>query len=659
MKKRSRLILVSLLSATFFLTSCKQPDITSSTPISSPTNSSTSPTSSSSSSSSSSTTQIESIALDTTTTRLLIGGTHQITATVMPEKAENKELTYTSDDPAIATVTSDGLVTALKLGTTKITVASKEDSSVSATLEVSVVDSLASVAFHISLTEQISSQLDLLVATEKDGFDLNSAVALQRGADGKTFTGTIEEVNFASNSGADDQAFEYKLVINPKRNHAGYGYTYSFPEGGTQESIGTLAKLAIDSKILLANTAEITHSDLTIDTPIMPDDADLNYFISRFYAVDDNNADVTDKYRDGLVIYDSEGHVLDTSKKLASVAIGSKYHLKLTLQKQAEGILKVVNATSGLLNDTPVAFTATDKEGFVWEAEITKTSRDTNLKIYIEQQYGFKVDEQLIPLIQSLTIAGKEITKEQMNTLNYYPALAEMKIIFKAETKPGIAYKIVGQKINAPDSYAFESKSLLAIAYQFSYTTKLTRNDLNLQILTGSSSFPAEQTRFNIASNDFANKPTVTSDGKNYNDGRTPGYMVFNGIKNDKAWSTWRYDSYGGQDGADCWFQLTWDSYYTIRELHIFYYTEGMIPTNLSIEYGSIDGKFGTDDGLVLTRQNGITIAEEKQELGFDNNYVLNGDNGIITDTIRIHVPTDSGSWFSVSEVEVYVDISK
>ncbi|HBR86057.1 MAG TPA: hypothetical protein DEA32_02625, partial [Firmicutes bacterium] len=230
---------------------------------------------------------------------------------------------------------------------------------------------------------------------------------------------------------------------------------------------------------------------------------------------------------------------------------------------------------------------------------------------------------------------------------------------FKAETKPGIAYKIVGQKINAPDSYAFESKSLLAIAYQFSYTTKLTRNDLNLQILTGSSTFPAEQTRFNIASNDFANKPTVTSDGKNYNDGRTPGYMVFNGIKNDKAWSTWRYDSYGGQDGADCWFQLTWDSYYTIRELHIFYYTEGMIPTNLSIEYGSIDGKFGTDDGLVLTRQNGITIAEEKQELGFDNNYVLNGDNGIITDTIRIHVPTDSGSWFSVSEVEVYVDISK
>ncbi|GCF93599.1 hypothetical protein NRIC_14900 [Enterococcus florum] len=50
------------------------------------------------------------------------GGTYQLTATVMPENATNKDVTFTSSNPSVATVDANGIVTAISEGTFTITV---------------------------------------------------------------------------------------------------------------------------------------------------------------------------------------------------------------------------------------------------------------------------------------------------------------------------------------------------------------------------------------------------------------------------------------------------------------------------------------------------------------------------------------------------------
>lgn len=64
--------------------------------------------------------QVDSVTLNKTTLALTVGGSETLTATVLPETAENKTLTWTSSVPGVATV-EGGKVTALAAGETVIT----------------------------------------------------------------------------------------------------------------------------------------------------------------------------------------------------------------------------------------------------------------------------------------------------------------------------------------------------------------------------------------------------------------------------------------------------------------------------------------------------------------------------------------------------------
>ena len=64
---------------------------------------------------------VNGVEISKTTAALNVGKTDALTVTVNPDNAANKNVSWTSSDPTVASVDENGKVTALKVGITKIT----------------------------------------------------------------------------------------------------------------------------------------------------------------------------------------------------------------------------------------------------------------------------------------------------------------------------------------------------------------------------------------------------------------------------------------------------------------------------------------------------------------------------------------------------------
>ena len=95
---------------------------------------------------------VSSIKLSETTLNMVEGDTQHISAIVSPKEATNPEVTWTSGNTSVATVTGSGDVTAVAPGEAKITVAATDGSGVTATCQVSVVKKVIPVS-KIELNE--------------------------------------------------------------------------------------------------------------------------------------------------------------------------------------------------------------------------------------------------------------------------------------------------------------------------------------------------------------------------------------------------------------------------------------------------------------------------------------------------------------------------
>lgn len=73
-------------------------------------------------------TKVTGVSLNVNKTNLYVGGTKQLTATVTPKSASNKDVTWKSSDKAVATVNSSGKVTAKATGTAVISCTTKDGS---------------------------------------------------------------------------------------------------------------------------------------------------------------------------------------------------------------------------------------------------------------------------------------------------------------------------------------------------------------------------------------------------------------------------------------------------------------------------------------------------------------------------------------------------
>ena len=83
---------------------------------------------------------IKSVSLNTSSVSLVVGETQQLAATIKPDDATDKSVTWKSSDIKVATVSDDGLVTAVGEGKAIITCTANDGSGVEASCEVTVED---------------------------------------------------------------------------------------------------------------------------------------------------------------------------------------------------------------------------------------------------------------------------------------------------------------------------------------------------------------------------------------------------------------------------------------------------------------------------------------------------------------------------------------
>ena len=98
------------------------------------------------------TTKVEQITLNKTEGVLTVGNSVTVTATVTPDNATNTTINWTSSDEKVATVDSNGMVTAVAAGNATITATSESDGDVSADYALTVNKAAAKPATNHSGT---------------------------------------------------------------------------------------------------------------------------------------------------------------------------------------------------------------------------------------------------------------------------------------------------------------------------------------------------------------------------------------------------------------------------------------------------------------------------------------------------------------------------
>ena len=137
---------------------------------------------------------VSSITLNKNTLALTVGGSETLTATVKPDDATNKNVTWESSDPKVATVDENGKVTAVKAGTATITVKSVSNNTVTNTCEVTVTDQPVSVTgvaltpdkatLNVGETQKLTVEFAPTNATNKHVTWVSSNEAVATVADG-------------------------------------------------------------------------------------------------------------------------------------------------------------------------------------------------------------------------------------------------------------------------------------------------------------------------------------------------------------------------------------------------------------------------------------------------------------------------------------------
>ena len=162
---------------------------------------------------------------------IYVGESKAVTATVKPDDATNKALTWTSSDETVATVDATGKVTGKKIGTTTITATARDGSGVSGSCTVTVLS-------HVKKVTVTPANLTL---GKNKSYTLTATVDAQPGTDtGVTWTSsdtTIATVDATGKVTATDKVGTVTITATSKADPAKKG-TCTVKVSGDQTDIG-------------------------------------------------------------------------------------------------------------------------------------------------------------------------------------------------------------------------------------------------------------------------------------------------------------------------------------------------------------------------------------------------------------------------------------
>lgn len=193
--------------------------------------------------------QVESVSLDKTSLEVNAGEKAQLTATVLPENASNKNVSYSSSDPLVAFVDEKtGQVTGVKPGTATITCAAQNHPEKNfATCEVTVKE--APIVHVTSITLNCTTQ----EVAEGETFRLNATVSPSNA--------TVKEVVWTSNH-TNIATVDQDGVVKGVKNGTCV-ITATTADGGLTASCTVTVKKT--SSVVHVNSVSLSETSLTLN----------------------------------------------------------------------------------------------------------------------------------------------------------------------------------------------------------------------------------------------------------------------------------------------------------------------------------------------------------------------------------------------------------
>lgn len=304
-------------------------------------------------------TPVESVELNLQTATLKIGQNLQLTATVTPDNATDKTVNWTSSDTSVATVDTNGVVTALQKGTATIT-ASNGDVNATCTLTVEEISSEEIVLNYVSISLKVGESSQLIAqifpedTTDKNITWSSSDPSIATVDNGLVTALATGEVNITAANGTltaqcsvnVQPVVVEQIVLDKTTDSVNVGETTIitatvYPENATDAVIewtsmdetiakvenGMISGIAPGSTVITASCGTITASCIiTVNQPaksITLNETQLNLQVGEIYDLIEtvNPADATD-----MVVWtssDSTVATVDENGIVYAVAIGT------------------------------------------------------------------------------------------------------------------------------------------------------------------------------------------------------------------------------------------------------------------------------------------------------------------------------------------------
>lgn len=220
-----------------------------------------------------------------------VNGTTSLEYKVSPENATNRDVTWTSSDTSVATVSADGTITGLTEGTTIITVTSKDNTGAtdrySLTVEVVHVDSVSldktTLKMEVGDTETLvatvlpgtaGNKAVIWSSSDSDVVSVSNGVVTAKGLGSATVTVTTVDGSKTATCTVDviEETFTVTFVsdhgtVNPSATSVGSGDSMTFtvmPDSGYK-----VDSVSVDGETIAPVDGVYTISDITADVSVV------------------------------------------------------------------------------------------------------------------------------------------------------------------------------------------------------------------------------------------------------------------------------------------------------------------------------------------------------------------------------------------------------